>query len=259
MTNFFEDLFSEETQEDSVVDAEFVEDNIVVLPELNITDSMVKETLGEIKAVLIEKYYGKIEQLETLANNHLIKDEATEVQAVDMVSQLKEMRNTLETKRKDIIKVPGSYVNGVNAIVKPFRDKIDTICKIKNKDLLEYQRKVREERKKQEKKAAEVIEKVKKDTEEEAKRAGIDPGVFDIQVPSLSKDKVTVGQTGGTATIKEEWVYEVVDIKEVPVELIEVIDKEVKKLIKAGTRNIPGLNIYLDDKLKTRKARKKKP
>jgi hypothetical protein len=56
--------------------------------------------------------------------------------------------------------------------------------------------------------------------------------------------------SGGAVHAKTEWKFEVVDLVQVPHDLKMLDEKEVKKRIAAGERNIPGLRIYPDEKLR---------
>ncbi len=56
--------------------------------------------------------------------------------------------------------------------------------------------------------------------------------------------------SGGAVHSNVEWKYEVVDFAQVRNDLKVLDDKTVKKLIAEGERNIPGLRIYPDEKLR---------
>jgi hypothetical protein len=49
---------------------------------------------------------------------------------------------------------------------------------------------------------------------------------------------------GTLSGLKDDWLYEVVNLAEVPLAMMQICDAVVKAMIKSGTRNIPGLKIY---------------
>ena len=58
----------------------------------------------------------------------------------------------------------------------------------------------------------------------------------------------TRGLGGALTALKDNWVYEVVDITRVPTALLQVNDAAVRALVKQGARDIPGLRIWNDSK-----------
>ena len=53
---------------------------------------------------------------------------------------------------------------------------------------------------------------------------------------------------GGLTGLKDNWVYEILDLTKVPAHLLTINDAAVKLAVKQGSREIPGLRIWNDAK-----------
>lgn len=60
------------------------------------------------------------------------------------------------------------------------------------------------------------------------------------------------GAYGATASQRETWHWRVLDINKVPPELITVKEKEINALVRAGRRDIPGIEIFPQKKMVAR-------
>ncbi len=58
----------------------------------------------------------------------------------------------------------------------------------------------------------------------------------------------TRSQGGSLAALKDNWVYEIVDLSKVPTAYLTINDTIAKAAIKSGVREIPGLRIWNDAK-----------
>lgn len=64
-------------------------------------------------------------------------------------------------------------------------------------------------------------------------------------VPDVPKNIKT---SSGSATAKLKWTFKLVDISQVPVEFLLLNEKKIKHLVEAGIRNIPGIEIFQQEK-----------
>jgi hypothetical protein len=62
------------------------------------------------------------------------------------------------------------------------------------------------------------------------------------------------GEYGSTAYFTEEWDYDVVDFTKLPLGLMMPYDAAIRRRIKEGVREIPGLRIFSRDKFHMRKC-----
>lgn len=226
-------------------------------------------------------YKAKIGALADMAGKHIIKDEASNVVAVDMGIQLSKLRKDLEAARKDKISRYDDVVRGVNKLVKDFRDVVDKGVNTLKGKIGRYQQEQRElerriavkkaaveaesRRKQMEKDRADAQEKQRlanieaarkqKELDAIAKKEGVEtvevtPEVIDIpeEVEVVVEEVKTgpVKTAGGTSSHLSIWKHELLDIVDVPRMYIrlELDEKKVKEDIAAGCRVIPGIRIY---------------
>ena len=234
-------------------------------------------------------YKNEIKGLVAQAKAHRIVDQATNVTAVEMGSQLADLRKKLESQRKIVIGPYDDIVRGINREVKGLRDPIDVATsniKLKIKRYLaekhEMQRRIAQKkaaeeaetrRKEMEKKRQEAIEAQKRADEEAARKQaelnelaekeGVAPVQVQpeqIEIPELSEVVVEEIKTGpiktdvGTGSQVSKWTYEVEDFEKIPADYIirKLDEKKVKEEIAAGCRAIPGIRIYLDHDVRFR-------
>jgi hypothetical protein len=102
--------------------------------------------------------------------------------------------------------------------------------------------------------------------QEQAKAAGVDAP--DVEIPEIPEeltkevtiddiamDDVQVGPTKteeGTSYTVTTWDFELVSIGKVPLNYLKLDESAVKKAIKSGAREIPGLRIFSKDDIRIR-------
>jgi hypothetical protein len=232
-------------------------------------------------------YQGEVEALVTRAYDHIVENEPTKIVAVDMASQLSILKKSLDATRKKVIAPYDEIVRGINKMVKGMRDPIDKATgNIKNKlgayarEQAEIQRRIaakkaEEEaaarRKEMEKRRKEALEKQRLADEEAArkqaeldaiaKKEGIDSVTVrpeKIEIPEIEEVVIEEPKAGptktdiGTMSTLSVWDFEILNIKEVPREYLELNHSKVKAAIKNGIRNIPGLQIFEDTQVRIR-------
>ena len=94
-------------------------------------------------------------------------------------------------------------------------------------------------------------EQKRKDEEQyllEQKAMQDNPDTSELIVDIVNDIKRQEGEEG-TSTASRPWTFEVVNLVEVPRELMVLDEKAVKELIKSGKRVIPGLRIFQETKI----------
>lgn len=173
-----------------------------------------------------------------------IHDKDSEEKAIMKAGEIKFLHIEIDNKRKEIIKDHDQFVRKVNSLVKSFKDILDpALSELKGK-IGNYQYKKEIERREREKKALEEQKKLQNQIQKEAEKKGVlAPDMPDI-VPVEKKQAVTRTESGASAHIRTEWTYELNDFAKLSDEYKMVDDKKIKAMIKAGIRNIDGLNIF---------------
>lgn len=229
----------------------------------------------------------KVEELVVKSHSLRITNPTTNKTAVEMGGQLATLRGTIEDKRKAIIAPYDEIVRGINKMVKDFRDPIDKATgnlKLKigaySREQAEIARRIAAKKAAEEAEArriqmekdrAEALEKQRLADEEAArkqkeldaiaKREGVESVKVvaeQIEIPEeveVVVAEVKIGPTrtdAGTASTIPVWDYKVVNVDEIPRDYLEVNHRAIKEAIKAGMRQIPGVEIFEDTQVRFR-------
>jgi len=200
--------------------------------------------LDPVKEV-VAKYETKLKQLEAQAEKYQVTDTVTSEHIVELGTRSAKLVKMLTADRKTRIAEQDKWVRAVNKLYKPLTaagDKIKEICGNKFKA---YQAKVRLEEHKREKAAREAQEKLQKQLDDEAEKAGVEK-VTAAPIVISKAEKITRTETG-SASIRMVWTWEIDKIEEVPKEYFLLNDAMIEKQVKAGIRQISGLKIFQKD------------
>ena len=199
--------------------------------------------LEAVQMGLRAAYDDGINRLVDMANAHEVTDEDSEKTAIEMAGQAKTFLKRLEEERKRNIAEPDTFVRGVNKLCKGFKDKIASIESGLKQKVGQFQWKKELDWRKREREAAEAAEKLEKQVEAEAKKAGVEAPIMP-PAPVEKKETVTRTESGASAHIRTEWkCTKVLDFAKVPDQYKILHDPTVNAAIKSGVRKIPGLQI----------------
>lgn len=152
--------------------------------------------------------------------------------ACEVLTAVKEKLNEAEKERKQIVDPLNGVVKHVNAKFKPYTEALKDIeghLKFLVVGYLEEQRAL----------AVKLAEKEAK----AAEKKGAKQLAEDIREHALTSMPVPASSA---VSFRKRWAYKVVDAKKVPREYLCVDSDAVNAAIKAGEREIPGLEIYED-------------
>lgn len=188
-------------------------------------------------------YVQAIDEMVGKAEIHEVTDEATSKMAVSMAADAKRLFNKIERQRKELVEQPNLFVKSINSFTKTFQEKLKKVENGLKTKVSNYQYKLELERREQEKKAKEAVEKFQKRINQEAKEKGVEAPV--VPTPVIPEAKtITRTEEGASASQRAVWEFEVVNIDKIPREYL-VLDKiKVRQAIKMGVREIPGLRIF---------------
>lgn len=152
--------------------------------------------------------------------------------ATQLWKQAREWRKAIDAQRKEATEADRKRIAAVNDRAKELTDplsQVEEIVKHKADFYQKFLERQREDQINKQKEAAEML--------------GVD---FDIYVPPIEK---SLRGEGAIAYTKSEKKFRVTDISKVPTKYLLVDTKSVENDIKLGIAEIPGLEIYTEDKV----------
>jgi len=196
----------------------------------------------------IEAIAGNVNTMVDSAKAIIISDDKTQVDANSLAAIAKKLNKDIEDRRKEIIKPSQEFVKKVNAFAKIFTEKLKLVwTEIDRKDYAYHSQKELE-RRKQEELIRKANEKLQKDLDKEAKKSGVEAP--QVKAKPLPKQDQTIRTEQGTAYWRDNWIGEITDPDQVPVEYCSPDQKKINAAVKQGIREIPGVLIE-NRKIKT--------
>lgn len=187
-------------------------------------------------------YDKKIDELAREMDRFSVTSEVGVMSCTDVVSKVSALKKTMETNRKNTIKDADFYVRSVNRFCKIYRDKVDGIIKAGKAKIGNYQFIKEQKRREAEAEARKAKDSLQADLDKKAAAGGYEP----VQMPDPVVPETTgpVRTESGSSSTLMVWDWEITNQIEVPVRFLSVDSKKVDQAIKAGIRDIPGINIF---------------
>lgn len=190
-----------------------------------------------------ELYAKEVNALVKKCGDHNIKNDATDGQAIDTLSTIKQLSDKLEAERKIIVDPFNQFVKSINGFVKNFTTKLlQGATVLKQKHIIYSAMKEKERR--------EAEAKLQKQADKVQKKVGPD---IVVPIPIVKKEEgPTRGETGKVSD-RRTWDVEVTDLKaliqaivdgKIQTEAVEPNLRFLKSLVKAGIREIPGCKVF---------------
>ncbi len=171
-------------------------------------------------------------RLTKMANEIVVTSKEQEEFAYELLINIKKGLKTIESQRKKITKPLNDSLKEVNGMFKmlaaPFKD-ADKLARDK---IMEFR--LAEEEKAQ--KEQERREKIQASHEKKGHQTH---DLAEVE-PEVASETVTV----------KRWVWEVVDLNEVPREFFSLNQVAVNTVVREGARDIAGLRIYQEEKVR---------
>jgi len=191
-------------------------------------------------------------QLEEEVKTLEITNEESCQKAAELLATIAKYEKRINEECEKRIAIPKTFIKKVkaraNEVVKPLTNS-KKIVKLKLKD---YKTRLELERREMEKKAEEERKRLQEQLDKEAKEKGIEP----VKLPEVTmpKEKLKVSTDKGTVYERKHWAFKIVDFEKIPREYLMVDTKKVNAAIRAGIRNIEGLEIYQEVEIATRRV-----
>ncbi len=185
--------------------------------------------------------------------------------ANDILKSVKLKIKTIEERRKEIVKPLNDYVSLRNAEFKPFTTHLEGIKSKIESEIMRYSRERQEQlRIEAEQKRQEELKRLKEEEELQRMKAELTENKIDevkadllaVKQKEVENTEIEIKNSFRTETvntiISENWDFEIIDEKQVPLDFCSPDLKKLKQAVKNGMRNIPGLRIFDKGKITSR-------
>jgi len=187
-------------------------------------------------------YEAAIESMLEKANKHQVVDDKTNMEAVEAATQAKKLFNEIEKLRKALTEDSRKYTTAINNLSKVYTPKLKEIENIFKAQISSYAHKVEMKRREDERKAQEEAARFQEKLNKEAKAKNVEP--VRVPKPVLPTKPEPTRTESGSASIRKVWTWKEVDISKVPAEYLMLDRVKINKAVKAGIREIDGIEIY---------------
>jgi len=241
---------------------------------------------------LFDRFHGEIDTIQNKAIDVVVDSDQSYADAQEMLGTAKKLASAIDKKRKELkepylafTRVLDGEANGLSSRLNQIASGIETkkllpYARMKEAQRREAEQKARQEaaarqaeldrlaRAESERLAAEARAKAEEDgksaaqTEAAAQQAAAMAEPAPVVVPDIPKEtKVTTDSA--TSKIEYDWDWSLLNFRDLPDDILEdrkeqiiaAIKPAITARIKAGIRNLSGINIYRVERLKTRTRR----
>jgi hypothetical protein len=229
--------------------------------------------LQEARASFRTAFGDAVAALKARAEGLEVRDDAAMAEATSLSLGLDRLKRALEKRRKETVDPPNQFVKAVNGAAKFFSDPVTEAISALKAKMTAYQaalvrereaaaraeaaRREAEARAAAEKRAAELRREMEAKAATEAEKAEAEARARAVAeaeakaalmaaAPPPPEAPRTVRTEAGAAQLVKKWTFRVSDPALVPREYLALDERKVREAIRAGVREIPGLEIYED-------------
>jgi len=215
--------------------------------------SQIVRTMPDNLPEKFRDYDVEFQKMAEAAKAILIENEETSKAALTLAAESKRLAKRIEDAQDALIEKEQSWIKRVKGFAKPYLEKLAGIEAAIKQKIKDYSARVELERRKAEEAARKATEELQKKLDAEAKAAGVEAPKIELPLIPPKKDAGTVrDETGATAYQKSVWLFEVVDTKLLPWEMMMPDEKKIRKAVQMGARVIPGIKIWEEKQISIR-------
>jgi hypothetical protein len=176
----------------------------------------------------------KAELIMREAKEMVVRDKASLTTAIDFLGRIATAKKEVDSRRRFFVDPLNQQVKNINDLFRSYSAPLVEADRIVRNKVLAYQAE----------EARRVAEQQQKALEEASKHASEEFVPIIVEEPEK-----TVRSGAGSATTRRVWTFKIVDPSKVPDEYKVIDEKKIAAVVKAGVRNIPGVEIYLTSSL----------
>lgn len=208
-------------------------------------------TKERAKELIIQRFSEQVDQLVREAAAVTVRDEESAAKATDIGAVAKRIMKAVNAQVEELISEPKAYIKGVKSYGEGFTARLNIVYNAVVKKLTDYNQWLELERRKREEVAKKATEEYQRVLDEEAEKAGVEAP--QVTAPIMPEEKTKVkGETGSTAYTGGRWKATVTKEEDVPREYCSPDSKKINAAVRAGIREIPGVEIKKDEKVRIR-------
>jgi len=178
------------------------------------------------------------------AKEIIVQDKDSLTAAVDFLGKIAIAKKEVDSRRRFFTDPLNQQVKNINDLFRGYSDPLGQADKIVRNKVLVYQA---EEAKRVAEEQQRALEEAKAQAEEASKYPAEE--FVPIPISMVEEPEKTVRAGAGSATTRQVWAFKIVDPSKVPDEYKAIDEKKIAAVVKAGIRNIPGVEIYLTSSL----------
>jgi len=180
-----------------------------------------------------------------------VVDDKTAAQITDLASSAKKAGRAIDMAMKAFVSPANERIKEIRGFAKIFTEKaaaIEAEAKTKIKAWHQSERIKREKEDAEKRRLAEIAN---KKLAEEAKAIGMsEEDTPKVEVPTAPKlPPVIRTQNGAKSSVSMVWKFKVEDLCLIPGEYMIPDNVKIGKAVRAGVRDIPGINIFQDEQI----------
>ncbi len=185
------------------------------------------------------------------ANALVVADDKGMGNATELLGWIASAKKGFEGKRKMLVKPLNDHVKTINTMFKEYTAPLEAADATLRGKVLSYRQEQERIRREEEARLRKLAEAEPARREKEAGETGTPPPP-PMPLPQMERQATTTRGDFGTVSAKKVWDFEIVDASAVPPEFLMVNEKAIRAAVKAGVRNIPGVNIFQKEELSVR-------
>jgi hypothetical protein len=174
----------------------------------------------------------KAELIVAEAKEMVVRDKDSLTAAVDFLGRIAIAKKEIDSRRRFFVDPLNQQVKSINDLFRRYSDPLVEADRIVRNKVLAYQAE----------EAKRVADEQQKAFEEASKHAT--EGFVPIPISLVEEPGKTVRANAGSATVRQVWTFRIIDSSLVPDEYKVIDEKKIAAVVKAGVRNIPGVDIF---------------
>lgn len=194
----------------------------------------------EVDLVAMEK--ASLSAVQTAASL-VIQNDKDMAQIVDLTRSIKNFGKQLDEIHRSCTAPLKLIVKRIDLMFKPIEDRYAEAERMTKFKMTNYQEQKEREQAAERARVEAEYQKQLKAAEKKAEKKGVDPVYVPPPIEAAPPPKTMFGATG-SATLRVDWTFEIVDAKKVPPPYTMPDERAIGQAVKSGVRTIPGVRIF---------------